>query len=48
MVEMIVQPSDMPNIEHLNQPIDNEEIRQAVITGGRQKAPVSDGLGRDF
>jgi hypothetical protein len=48
MMEMIPQPSDMPYIEHLNQTIDIDKIRQAVITGKRQKAPGSDGLGRDF
>ena len=48
MTETISQPPDMPYTEHLNQPIDIDEIRQAVLTGKRQKAPVSDGLGRDF
>ena len=48
MVEMIPQPSDMPYIENLNQPIYIDEIRQAVITGKSQKAPGSDRLGRDF
>jgi methionine-rich copper-binding protein CopC len=38
----------MSYIEHLNQPRDTDEIRKVVITGKRQKAPGSDGLGRDF
>ena len=38
----------MPYIEHLNQPVDIDEIRQAVITGKRPKAPGSNGLGHDF
>ena len=38
----------MPYKEHLNQPIDIGQIRQAVITGKRQKALGSDGLGREF
>jgi len=39
MMETIPQPSDMPYIEHLNQAIDMDEIRQAVMTGKRQKKP---------
>ena len=35
MIETISQPPDMPYIEHLNQPIDIEEIRLAVSTGKR-------------
>jgi hypothetical protein len=38
----------MPYVEHLNQPIDIDEIRQAVLTGKWQKAPGNDGLGSDF
>jgi len=38
----------MPYIEHLNQPIDIEEIRLALSTGKRQKTPGSDGLDREF
>ena len=37
MMEIIPQPSDMPYIENVNQPIDIDEIRQAVITRKRQK-----------
>jgi len=48
VMETIPQPTDMPYIEHLNQPIDIEEICLALSTGKRQKAPGSDGLGRDF
>ena len=38
----------MPYVENLNQPIDFDEIRQAVLAEKRQKAPGSDGLGLDF
>jgi len=48
MMETILQPPDMPYIEHLNQPIDIEEIRLAVSTRKQQKTPGSDGLVRDF
>jgi hypothetical protein len=48
MMETIPQPPDMLYIEHLNQPIDTEEIRLAVSTGKQQKAPGSDVLDREF
>ena len=48
MTETIPQPPDMHYIEHLNQTIDIEEIRLSLSTGKREKAPGSDGLGRDF
>jgi hypothetical protein len=48
MMEMNFKPSDMTYIEHLNQPIDIDEIRQTLITGKRPKATGSYGLGREF
>jgi len=48
MTKTIPQPPDMPYMEHLNRPIDIDEIHQAVLDGRRQKAPGSDGFGLEF
>ena len=39
MAVAIPQPPDITYMEHLNLPIDIEEIRQALLAGRRQKAP---------
>jgi hypothetical protein len=39
MADAIPQPPDITYMEHLNRPIDTDEIQQAVLAGRRQKAP---------
>jgi hypothetical protein len=48
LADAIPQPTDTTYTEHLERPIDVDEIRQAVMAGKRQKVPESDGFGLDF
>ena len=48
MVDAISQPPDTTYAEHLERPIDIDEIHQAMLAGRRHKAPESDGLGLEF